>query len=243
LTARGPQVARLPRLAAGAGPPRIVPLGRRLGLVAADVPRRAFDAGALDSRLKDTAWVAKTADAHHRAVDRLARSHAVVPLRLFTLFTSDVRAQQSLGRSAARLASALARVRDRSEWVVRVFRPARLPKASITRERPASGTAFLRERASMRDAERERARALAAGVQALTAGLGEVADDHVDRPVAAGGGALVDAAFLVGSHHVPAFRRKLSALSRDLRQRGCRVSLTGPWPPYSFVNLGGRDRG
>ena len=46
---------------------------------------------------------------------------------------------------------------------------------------------------------------------------------------------LLDAAFLVNTRQSAAFRRTLTRAAASLLRDGCPVSLTGPWPPYSFA--------
>ena len=51
-----------------------------------------------------------------------------------------------------------------------------------------------------------------------------------------GGPLLLDAAFLVPRTRAARFRTHRRAQARRTRTRdGYRVTLTGPWPPYSFV--------
>ena len=46
----------------------------------------------------------------------------------------------------------------------------------------------------------------------------------------------LDGAFLVGLAGAAAFRREVERLSNELRGGGQEVVLTGPWPPYSFLD-------
>jgi hypothetical protein len=81
---------------------------------------------------------------------------------------------------------------------------------------------------------RERARA-------LHANLGRHADDARTRPPLAAAGdkrLLLDAAFLVRESRETAFRGAVRREAERLAGAGFELTLTGPWPPYSFV--GGR---
>jgi Gas vesicle synthesis protein GvpL/GvpF len=46
---------------------------------------------------------------------------------------------------------------------------------------------------------------------------------------------LLDAAFLVPVGKSGAFRSAVRRQTADLRAVGIAVSLTGPWPPYNFI--------
>src|SRR5687768_7873147 len=109
----------LPSMPGGA-PPRLLPLTGELALVVADVPQESYNAAAIAEKLTDLDWVARSGAAHHAVVDRLAGTHVVVPLRLFTLFSSEAKTLSTLRRSSARLAAASARVAGRAEWVLRI---------------------------------------------------------------------------------------------------------------------------
>ena len=71
------------------------------------------------------------------------------------------------------------------------------------------------------------------------AGIGRVATAAQRRTslerAAAGSRLLLDAAFLVAVAKSGAFRSAARERMRDLRTLGVTMSLTGPWPPYNFV--------
>jgi len=50
-----------------------------------------------------------------------------------------------------------------------------------------------------------------------------------------GGPLLLDAAFLVPAGKSARFRSLVSREARTLGRQGYHVTLTGPWPPYTFV--------
>lgn len=232
----GTTLARLPRLPDGAAP-HLIALAPRLAIVAAQVPRTPFEAGTLESRLRDIDWVGQYATAHHRVIAALSSRGTMLPLRLFTVFDDDASVKAALGRRRQRLAALIDRVEGRSEWVLRIHRPEPGPPATTGGPRPASGTAFLRARGDAQRARVQQARMIDAGVTGLIADLTALADQSVERIVEPGTSALAEAAFLVERRRLAAFKRQLTAASADLRREGCRLALTGPWPVYSFVEL------
>lgn len=231
------------RLPDGASPPRTLSLDSSLIAIVADVPASTFEASALETRVTDPDWIARCAAAHHAVIERVARSRPVAPFRVLTIFDSEDRVKATLMPMRVKLRKALDRVRGRSEWVVRIFRPAK-PATLVARvKRATSGTEFLRARHQQRLLETEHARTVATGAARVVETLADVADDHVVRPIDVGASAIADAAYLVSAGRIASFRRSLAALSRELRGHGCRVTLTGPWPPYSFVSTGENARG
>jgi hypothetical protein len=51
-----------------------------------------------------------------------------------------------------------------------------------------------------------------------------------------GGRLVLDAAFLVASRRSSDFSARAARLARPLQAAGLNLQLTGPWPPYSFVD-------
>jgi hypothetical protein len=231
-------VARLPALPEAAAP-HLVPISDDLCIVAATVPADVYDAGALERRLADVDWVSRAGAAHHAVIEALAEKHDVVPLRFMTLFSSEAKAVAAFKRARARLRRALDRVTGRAEWVLRVGRPepARTAAGDAPREAATSGAAFLRAKAEARRARIETAQRLANDATRLLDALRAIADETATREVEPGGSLLIDAALLVRRRRVDRLHKTLKEYAGGLSSAGCSVSLTGPWPPYSFASV------
>lgn len=242
-------MTRLPAMPGGSRP-RAVALSDDISLVVADVPASEYSGATIDKRLADLDWVARCGAAHHAVSETLAATQVVVPFRLFTLFSSEALAVTTLGESSARIDQALDRVKGKQEWVLRIGRPdpAGLKPGPSNKKKgaaaAASGTAFLRAKAEARKAEAERATRVRAEAMKVFDALSGAADAAEQRKIEPGTGLLLDAAFLVTTSRAAAFKKTLTRAAASLLQDGCRVSLTGPWPAYSFVSLdSGSGRG
>jgi hypothetical protein len=248
-------VKALPAMPDGA-PPRIVALDDHVSLIVSDVSSDVYNAEQLTTRLADLDWVSRCGAAHHAVSDKLAESHAVLPFRLFTMFSSEAKALSALRKSGTRITKALDRVKGRQEWVLRVGRPdpARIgagdkPKTGRTVSKAkakgavtaaassTTGTSFLRAKADARREAAERAARVQTDAAAVFDKLRTMADDATSRPVEPAGALVLDAAFLVRSGDTDAFRDALTEAAAGLLRDGCPVTLTGPWPPYSFASL------
>jgi Gas vesicle synthesis protein GvpL/GvpF len=253
--------------------PRIVALDDDVSVIVADVPASTYAAAALEARLSDLDWVAQCGAAHHSVADVLSDSYVVLPFRLFTIFSSEQKALTTLRKARPRIRKALKRVKGRKEWVLRIGRPqagtagevspklAHDParaKADEVSPKPANesmrakadaararrtGTDFLRAKADARKQEAERAARVKKDAVAVFETLRELADESTLRPVEPGTNLLVDAAFLVGTRRTRPFQQALKRAAASLLRDGCAVSLTGPWPPYSFAGVDEKRRG
>jgi len=243
-SAQEPSVSGAPAPPPDLGPLRFLPLGAGLWLAAADAPLSRYSAAAIEKRLKDLDWVSACAVAHERLVEHLSALGTTIPMKLFTLFSSDAKATAELGRTRARLRAVMRRIEGRQEWGVRV---------SVD-----EGTARTRARERAQDA----AAGLGAGAGFLTRkrqehkevrdilDLGRTAADEVFEAIARhsdetqrrppvkgepGLRLLLDAAFLVPVARAAAFRESVRKEAERLAPHGYRVVLTGPWPAYNFV--------
>lgn len=234
----------------GGSPPRCLSLADRISLVVSDVPSDVYGPGALEPRLSDLEWVGQAGAAHHAVIEALADQGAVVvPFRLFTIYSTDAAAVSAVRAAQPALSGVFDRVRGRQEWVLRIGRPdaARAVPTRGTVERttratpqPPSrgrGARFLQAKAQARRERAERARRVRADAAAAYDALARLADDATARPVDDQGTLLLDAAFLVRPERVETMREALTRAAARLLEDGCSVSLTGPWPPYSFSSL------
>jgi hypothetical protein len=240
---RRPRVGRLRGLA-GAGPVRLIERGRtgrlKKWLVVADVPLDRYGEGAINKRLSDLDWVSRAAMAHESVVESFAAAPALVPMKLFTIFTGDARVSEHFDAATPRIDAAVKRVRGRVELGVRVtLARARKTRPAGAAAAPASGTAYLSGKKALRDSSIElavRAREVVAEIFDELANVAASALRRTGRDLpVADGPLLLDAAFLVPRTRVARFRALVRRRAGALDADGYRVVLTGPWPPYTFV--------
>lgn len=236
---RKPSIGRVPPGLPGAARPRIVDAGGGLWLVAADVPADRYRGEALEASLRDLQWVADIAVAHEAVVEHFARmtSATVVPMKLFTMFSSDERALAEMRLRRKDIAAAMRRIAGAQEWGVRIMRGSTpRPEQQVPTER--SGVAFLAARKQARDRTREAAIAAIRAADTAFARLSAVARDSRRRTDAPEGTTppLLDAAFLVSRTGRERFQIAARAQARVCREAGAVMTVSGPWPAYNFVS-------
>lgn len=239
-----PRLARCPEGLPGASRPRALDVGEGLWLIAASAPAPRYSEEAIVRGLRDLEWAGACAAGHERVLAYLHRQGTVVPMRLFTLFHDDEGARAHARAERRRVRRAVERVAGRTEWAVRAVFDERVAKApAAPRRRPRSGTEFLLARKDVRDAHRAAATRARAEAERLYAALARRVDLASRRPPLAASEAgrhlLLDAAFLVRRADGAAFRRAAREAARRLRGAALDVTVSGPWPPYSFVGGGG----
>ena len=240
-----PSLARVPPGLPGASAVRLIEIERGRFLAVADVKPGDYGEAVINRRLADLEWVSRAAVAHESVLEVLAAKATVLPMKLFTIFTSDERALADVRRDRRRIAALVKRVGGHDEFGIRVvldrqtaLAPPRTKRDSPTR--PAeTGIAYLTRKKTQRDSAVE----LSAHARATVADLYDRLARRARRarrrsaselPIE-GGPLLLDAAFLVPRAKAATFRREVAREARALAKLGYGLKLTGPWPPYTFV--------
>jgi hypothetical protein len=169
---------------------------------------------------------------------------ALLPMKLFTIFTNDERAVDHLQRLRVELEAVASRVAYSHEWGLRiVLDQAEALAAALPKARPrgaGAGAGYLAGKKTQRDlavALRRRARETVGDLYGRLAEYAAVATRRGARELPAGHGPLLlDAAFLVSRSRTAAFRAAVAREARALGPQGYGVTLSGPWPPYSFMH-------
>jgi hypothetical protein len=140
------------------------------------------------------------------------------------------------------VAALVKRVANHQEWGIRVvLDPARAEAAVTTKRRvtQTEGAAYLSRKKAQRDAAVERASRARKTVAAVYERFSSRARAATRRTASElpseGGSLLLDAAFLVPRGRATAFRALAAHQARALAKQGYGLTLSGPWPPYTFV--------
>ncbi len=241
-SAKRPSMARVPPGVPEATRPDALALAPSLWMIVSSVPLDVYGPAALEPRLRDLDWVSQAAVAHDAVVDRLSRTRGatVIPMKLFTMFSTPEKAIRALASRRAGIQRAMRRIAGAEEWGVRVFRR---PGAAQDRPgaRPASGAEFLRGRQQARDAAAGARAQAAAATDGAFGRLRRHARDARVRETRSEPGTnppILDAGFLVTSAARARFREEARRQARALAAAGADLVLSGPWPAYNFVAAG-----
>jgi len=207
-------------------------------MVLAEAPASRYGEAALRAGMRDLDWVSRCALGHDGLIRHLARNDTVVPAKLFTIFRSEESARAHALAERSRLDRVFRHVGGCREWGVRVLLEEARPRRGSGDRAPAgAGAAFLRRKSRLLRARSDQGKARAAAEAAHRA-LGRMARDSrrlAPPAVPAARRLLLDAAYLVPRKEDRRFRAAVGRWARRHAPLGHRVTVTGPWPPYSFV--------
>jgi hypothetical protein len=216
---------------------------------------------ALETASGEVDWLSPRAMAHDRVLTWASDKGAVVPLPMFSLFSSADAVRRMLRDRASELSRTLERLARGREYALRVYRvdsellaamtslSPRLAELAATAAASAPGQRYLLERKLETEKKAEMRATTQQLVDEIVGQLAPSSLSHVrssiprvsDAEGASRGVLVLNAAFFVAPASLESFQRTLTALVERLGAKGLRFDFTGPWPPYHFASEA--DRG
>lgn len=220
----------------------------QLGGMVTRVDATAFSQDALDAHGRDLEWLGAIGLAHQRVNERLSTSFRSLPLRAFTLFSSEERLRAYLEENAQELRATLNAIDGRSEWTIRIdldaerWNEALLHRVDELRniqseiEGATSGRAYLlkkkleeSKKSAARKAEEDLVREVADTLEQRLGATLEVETRERRN------GSFPQVNLLLAEAEAPQLRLIERELNDHYESDGVRLTVTGPWPPYSFA--------
>jgi hypothetical protein len=229
---------------------------RRFGIAAVDgvaavytaVNPEEFSQEVIDRRAADLEWLGAIGYRHQAVVSDLMKRTAIVPLRAFTLFSSEEALRSFLHEQHGMLTRALERLDGKQEWTLRVeFDPAKWSEALAARVESLRdlqqqiaaaqpGKAFLLRK----KLDDEKKRASHAAEQDVVAELEraileKLRCEAVSETRERRDGAFPQINVLINRDEEAGLQELHAELTARYESEGVTLGLTGPWPPYTFA--------
>jgi len=207
-----------------------------------------FSQEVIDQRAGDLEWLGAIGYRHQAVMAELMKHTALVPLRAFTLFSSEETLRAYLSEQSAWLRSTLERLDGKQEWTLRIeLEPEQWSQAVAQRiaslrdlqneiGAASPGKAFLLRK----KLEEEKKRASHAAEEELVREIEGVVMEKLGRETLAETRQRRDGAFpqinvLLARDEDAVLQELRDAMAVQYEQEGVTLALTGPWPPYTFV--------
>jgi hypothetical protein len=215
-----------------------------LAAIASTVPLNEFGDAAMEQNLRDAAWLEHKVRAHEAVLEAALGRTPLVPFRFGTIFSSREHVEEML-RENRDLTATLNRLRGSFELGVKgFFDPLRFEARAgeeQAEDAPTSGRAYLlrkqRDRRLGEARESFKASCAREAHARLSASARDARANPLQRPEVTGRKAemFLNGAYLVLPESEPGFRETLAELQSTYGPDGVEYELTGPWPPYNFV--------
>jgi hypothetical protein len=204
----------------------------------------------IDRRAGDLEWLGAIGYRHQNAVSALMKETALVPLRAFTLFSSEQALRAYLEENRALLRKALDRLDGKQEWTLRIeLEPSKWSEALAGRvaslrqmqddiASASSGKAFLLRK----KLEEEKKRASRTAEEELVgeieqAVLARLRCETVAESRARREGGFPQINVLLNRDEEALLQELEAELGTRYAAEGVTLALSGPWPPYTFATM------
>lgn len=220
-----------------------------LAAVYTPVKDEEFSQDVIDRRAGDLEWLGAIGYRHQDVVANLMKATAVIPLRAFTLFSSDESLRAYLDENAQTLRTVLDRLDGKQEWTLKVeFEPQRWSRSLSKRvdalrdleqqvESASAGKAFLLKK----KLDDEKKRASHAAEQNVVAEIEKTVLDKLRCETVSESRERREGAFpqinvLINRDEEALLQELHADLINRYEAEGVTLALTGPWPPYTFAH-------
>jgi hypothetical protein len=222
-----------------------------IGAVCSEVELDEFRGEPAEARLRDLAWLGPRVCRHEAVIEEVMRQAPVLPARFATLFTSLDSLQRTVLAHREAITGFFAQLGGQHEWAVKglldrsgalerlVSSVESAPEARALDASP--GARYFQEKRVQAQVERDFHLRLKEFCQrtaeALAAQAGGFRERKALAPLAEGTGAeaVLNWTFLLSPRALEDFRARLDRFNGGEGFPGLRLTLTGPWPPYSFA--------
>jgi len=232
---------------------RTVDVGR-LRAVVSEEPLAQYEPEAVEAALRAPGWLEQRLRAHEAVLESVLAAGPVAPFRFGTIFRTEQELRAALSRAEQDLAERLDELRGAAEWGVKawvddgvLFRWLEEHDDRTRQERSAlddateTGRRYLLEKRLRRRLESDASELALDRAHAAHASLAATAREaSAERPSGlderAGKRPVLRASYLVAGDGLAAFQRAVAAARERDAELGLEYVLSGPWPPYSFVD-------
>ena len=216
-----------------------------LAAVTGSVALSEFGEAALAENLRNPHWLEEKVRAHDRVLEAAVENATILPFRFGAIYRGEEQVRSMLAERRDFLKT-LARLDGAVELGVKAFLDRNALRERLARERgladePASGGRAYMERRQLERELDEEVRRLAAEAAAesherLSAAALEGRVSPLPRPELSSeeGEIVLNGAYLVRSEDADRLREAVAELERS-SEGDIRYRVTGPWPPYNFV--------
>lgn len=215
------------------------------------VPRSLFQGEEAETNLQDIKWITPRAAAHDEIIKCVIEQTPVYPLPFGTLFSSLERVREEMDSKQELIKEVFSKVKGSHEWGVRILLDRKAAVERLVEQEIAEqglelsdspGTRHMQMQRLRRDAQQR----LTGELKDTLVGYLELLRDNSKEEMArknilktdsSGLEGLVHWAFLVEDKSQEKFVQRVKSISEQAKKVGLHLTVSGPWPPYSFCSL------
>ncbi len=210
----------------------------------------AFTADAISSSMKNSDWLKEHVRRHGDILAEAKGVMTIIPFRFGCVYSNPTDVKTFIDEHEEALSEALLRLKDRSEFAVRVGCDVSVLEAQMGRDDAefenslngisAGVASFLKSEIS-KDADSSDA--LIAKISARIHGELQKSSSEAVRSAPQNnettdkGNSILNATYLVPISGELQFKMQTSKIAAEFEAFGIRIEVSGPWPPYHFIDI------
>lgn len=224
--------------------------------VVSEVDLSKFSAKTIKEKLQEDAkWTEKNVKRHHEVVAEANKTGAVIPMKFGTLYKTKKNLEAMLKKYYGRFKKLLVQLADKQEWGVKGYlehkkfaeilknKNKEIQKLEKKRSSVSEGMKWYVDRKSdeliagqiEHEVEEELQRIMKKlEKHAEEIRLNDLLPKEVGEP---GKDMILNAACLVRNDALGNFKSLFQELAAECETTGIALIMTGPWPPYNFVEI------
>jgi hypothetical protein len=234
--------------------PRPIPFKDSEAIVS-EIDLSKFNAKTIKEKLQEDAkWTEKNVKRHHEVIAEANKTSAVIPMKFGTLYKTKKNLEAMLRKHYAKFTALLLRLKDKQEWGVKGYLEYK-KFVEILKNKNKEIKNLEKKRSSVpegmkwyvdRKSDELIAGQIERGVEEELQKIIKKLEKHAEEirlndllPKEAGEPAkdmILNAACLVRNDALDNFKTLFQELAAECGADGIVLIMTGPWPPYNFVD-------
>ena len=226
-----------------------------LGAVVSTINLSDFGESELKKKLDDLKWTKRTVLNHQRVINKVMDGRTVIPMRFGIVYKKKEQIETVLKKNYRKFRSILESLANKKEWGVKVF----CDQSRLISKIQANDSAIKKLREQLKTSPEGNKFFLQKKIDAIIESrteeetnkyskiflerLSKDSDEYVlndTSPKELTGRneeMILNAAYLVADKDLVGFEKNLDGLRKRYSEDRFLLELSGPWPPYNFVNL------
>lgn len=215
-----------------------------------------FDGAKLKNKLlDDPKWTAENIRRHHEVIDQAFQTSVIIPMKFGRMFKTEKSLMAMLARYYPKFKNVISRLHNKKEWGVKVYleqnkfviglkkNNKEIQMLEKRRSSAPEGMKWYIDRkideiiTAKSEGEIERENQLL--VENLAKQVEKLRlNDALSKDIQESARVMImNAACLVKNDALQEFKNLFQELAKEAKPRGVMLELTGPWPPYNFVDF------
>lgn len=224
---------------------------RELVMVVSKVPLEDFAGPGAEERLNNVEWVTPRALRHGQVVQEMCALSPVLPARFGTLFSSEQKLISLAESNYDSIIEFLELIRDKDEWAIRVYLDRDRLKATLFQKRIdildidlsslSPGVRYFREKQIQAEVEKDISSWVNEKIQKVATSLDSISSQLQARKAHKNAfdennkELVANWAVLLNKSDFQKLQELVFATNSNSDCDGLELTISGPWPPYSFA--------